>query len=46
MIVWSEPDLYIASLRFAVSVSDEWVIRGKRHMEASVKLAPKAFAVS
>ena len=45
MTIWSEPDLYIASVRFAVRISDEWVIRGKRHMEASVKLAPKAFAV-
>ena len=44
--VWSEPDLYIASVKCAVSVSDEWVMKGKRHMEASMKLAPKAFAVS
>ena len=29
-----------------MSVSDEWVIKGKRHMKASVKLAPIAFAVS
>ena len=29
-----------------MSVSDEWAMRGERHMEASVKLAPKAFAVS
>ena len=29
-----------------MSVSDEWVMRGKRHMGASMKLAPKAFTVS
>ena len=46
MTVWSEPDLYIASVRCVVCVSDEWVMKGKRHMEASMKLAPKAFAVS
>ena len=46
MTVWSEPDLYIASVRCAVSVSDEWVMRGERHMEASMKLTPKAFAVT
>ena len=46
MTVWSEPDLYIASVRCAVRMSDKWVMRGRRHMEVSMKLAPKAFAVS